>query len=363
MRTYLLVFAALLPGLLFAAFGLALITRLVAGWCCLYTLGLPVHVGEIRRGQLKSDVDEQKRDDLCLGYRPEGIALRIFGRFIAGIPADILWRLSYVSWSPSRTAELSRETLYRYSPLVMLLTSVVMAAVMIPGIGHRDARGFFGQINLGPLPPLNVSEIAKLTIVVYLSAWISSKGNHPSPPYSLDNVSFVTLFGAASGFLVLGGDSLSAISIAFTALAMLWFAGSQIKNIAALALACAFGIGSLLILGSFRSIRFAQLLSIPSLSGQRYINIMSSHVSGYQFILVNIALLVITLLASYMAHRSATKFTCLLGIGVALSLGCQVLLNALGLAHGIPLVSMLLLLLPFGGGFTRPRTRSESAVR
>ncbi|MEI6137521.1 MAG: FtsW/RodA/SpoVE family cell cycle protein, partial [Chloroflexota bacterium] len=57
--------------------------------------------------------------------------------------------------------------LMRLSPLIMLVALIGLAGVLVPGFSH-SSNGAARWINIGPLPPLQPSEFAKLAVLIYL---------------------------------------------------------------------------------------------------------------------------------------------------------------------------------------------------
>jgi len=57
------------------------------------------------------------------------------------------------------------------SPLLMLVALLSLTAVLFIG---NDAYGARRWIGLGPLPPFQPSEFAKLALIIYISAWLAS---------------------------------------------------------------------------------------------------------------------------------------------------------------------------------------------
>jgi cell division protein FtsW len=57
------------------------------------------------------------------------------------------------------------------SPIIMLLSVGLLAAVLVPGWGTTQ-YGATRWLSLGPLPPVQPSEFAKLGLIVYVAAWL-----------------------------------------------------------------------------------------------------------------------------------------------------------------------------------------------
>jgi cell division protein FtsW len=63
--------------------------------------------------------------------------------------------------------------LMRLSPLLMLGALVGLTLVLVPGIGVEQ-NGAQSWIALGPIPPLQPSEFAKLAVLIYMAAWLTA---------------------------------------------------------------------------------------------------------------------------------------------------------------------------------------------
>jgi cell division protein FtsW len=108
----------------------------------------------------------------------------------------------------------------RYSVPIMALTLFLLILVLI--IGKQTFGGQRWLLN-GSVQP---SELSKLAIVIYISAWLSSKGEKIRwVSYGL--IPFAILLGLITGLIVLQRDLGTAILVAMTALAMFFIAGGN----------------------------------------------------------------------------------------------------------------------------------------
>lgn len=65
---------------------------LVRGWVHCYTLGLPAALREARCAEIESDLWEHQRHRTLTGGHPAETAAEICGRWLRGLPADLVWR-------------------------------------------------------------------------------------------------------------------------------------------------------------------------------------------------------------------------------------------------------------------------------
>lgn len=84
--------------------------RLLRRWVGLYTRGLPVDVGGRRREEIEADLWSQLEEAGLMGRSDRETSGEILVRLIAGIPADVSWRLAH------RTGERVRAKIERDTP-------------------------------------------------------------------------------------------------------------------------------------------------------------------------------------------------------------------------------------------------------
>lgn len=115
--------------------------------------------------------------------------------------------------------------LYNFSPFLLLATIVLLATVFIPGIGVK-AYGASRWLNFR-LFTLQPSELTKLTLVIYLSAWFSSKEKGRF-------LAFALLCGLLLGLVVIQPDMGTAIILAAVAVILYFLSGAPIWHFIAL---------------------------------------------------------------------------------------------------------------------------------
>lgn len=125
--------------------------------------------------------------------------------FLSGIAASFL--ISYIPY----------KKYYYLSLPLLLLTIVFLVAVFIPGLGVK-ALGANRWLKLGFFR-LQPSELAKLSLVVYLSAWFSTKEKGRLIP-------FVLLFSLIVGLVVLQPDLGTGVILISIALILYFLSGA-----------------------------------------------------------------------------------------------------------------------------------------
>ena len=111
-------------------------------------------------------------------------------------------------------------------PLLLLATALLLV-LFVPGVGfeHGGARRW---IDLG-IVPLQVSEVAKLALVVYLAAWLS--GRRTASDLAGGFLPFAAVTGLLGGLVMLQPDLGTTFVLAGVALTMYFTAGVPLKHI------------------------------------------------------------------------------------------------------------------------------------
>lgn len=110
---------------------------------------------------------------------------------------------------------------YAWSLPLLLTTIILLLAVFIPGIGV-PALGAHRWINLG-FTILQPAELAKFSLIVYLSAWFSK-------PEKGRLGAFVLLLAMVVGLVVIEPDLGTAVIIGIVAVMMYYFSGAKLTH-------------------------------------------------------------------------------------------------------------------------------------
>lgn len=134
---------------------------------------------------------------------------------------------------------------------ILLITFILLIAVFIPGIGVR-ALGAHRWINLGFFV-LQPAEIAKISMILYLSLWFShvEKGRL---------ISFLLLLGMVVGLVLLEPDLGTSFIIVSIAVSLYFLSGAPISHFLFLLPVLLFGIGLLSIFSPYRLARVLTFL-------------------------------------------------------------------------------------------------------
>lgn len=276
-------------------------------------------------------------------------------------------------------------TLRLLSVPMLVLALIGLVAVLIPGIGN-DRNGATRWIEVGPVS-IQPSEFAKLAIIVYVSAWLASRGPQISR-FTLGFVPFVLILGVVGGLIVAEPDMGTTIIVVLTASTLFFVAGAPLTHLALL-LSVATGISYIVI--SQREYQIERLMSFvtdPGLdpqgvgfhitqllialgsggplglgwgeSRQKFFYVPGAHTDGVFAILGEElgfigSMFILSLFVFFLYRalrvtlRTPDQFGMLLGIGIISWISYQTLINIGGITRTIPLTGVPLPFLSYGG--------------
>jgi len=148
------------------------------------------------------------------------IAIRDFGNQYYYLREQFKWViLGYIVFSITSMIDYR---IYRKLAFPMLIgTLFLLLVVFIPGVGIK-ALGAKRWINFG-FTVLQPAELAKLTMVIYLSAWFSTKEKGRLS-------SFLILMGMVSGLIILEPDLGTTLILLATGVTMYFFSGAPLMQ-------------------------------------------------------------------------------------------------------------------------------------
>jgi len=271
------------------------------------------------------------------------------------------------------------------SPLIMMAALLGLAAVLVPGIGV-DRYGASRWIALGPLPPMQPSEFAKLALIIYVSAWLSSRERNVRS-FAAGFVPFVLMVGLVAGLVMAEPDMGTTIIIVLTTITLFFMAGGALTHLVALISIGGVAASFLLLSGGYRMDRLFAFISPeadPSGRGfhilqllialgsggitglgigasrQKFFYVPSAHTDGVFAIIGEemgfIGAVLVILLFAFLVYRgirvmlnAPDNFGALLAIGVTSWIGYQAIINIGGITRSIPMTGVPLPFLSFGG--------------
>ena len=280
---------------------------------------------------------------------------------------------------------LDYRLLRHVSPLLMLVAIVGLVAVLVPGIG-LERNGAQRWIALGPLPPVQPSEFAKLALIIYVAAWLSGKGTHVRS-FAMGFVPFVLMVGVVAGLILLEPDTGTAAVIVLTTVTLFFVAGASLTHLTAL-----LGVGGvsamLLILTSgyradrlvaflaaeddpggigFQTLQLLIALGSGGIGGlglgasrQKFFYIPGSHTDGVFAVIGEelgfIGAIGVLLLFAVLVYRgfrvilgARDEFGALLATGIVCWIAFQALINVGGITRAIPMTGIPMPFLSYGG--------------
>ena len=223
-----------------------------------------------------------------------------------------------------------------WSPILMLGAVGSLTLVLVIG---NDAYGARRWIPMGPLPPFQPSEFAKLAAIIYISAWLASRGGTVKS-FALGFVPFIFLVGLVSGLILIEPDTGTAMIVVLATASLFFIAGASITHLGAMA-----GIGAvmavlLLIGGGHRSDRITSFISPHS----------DPDGLGFQTLQLLIALFAYLVYRGFrVAMNARDDFGCYLALGITCWVAFQTLINIGGITRSIPLTGIPLPFLSYGG--------------
>ena len=271
------------------------------------------------------------------------------------------------------------------SPLLMLLALLGLAAVLVPGVGV-NRYGATRWIALGPLPPVQPSEFAKLALIIYVSAWLSSRQVNIRS-FAAGFVPFVLMVGLVAGLVMAEPDMGTTIIIVLTTITLFFMAGGALTHLLALISIGGVSASFLLLSGGYRMDRLFAFVSPeadPSGRGfhilqllialgsggvtglgigasrQKFFYVPSAHTDGVFAIIgeelgfIGAALVIVLFaLLVYRGIRvmvnAPDNFGALLAIGITSWIAYQTLINIGGITRSIPMTGIPLPFLSSGG--------------
>lgn len=267
---------------------------------------------------------------------------------------------------------------YNYAVPLLLVTLVLLASVFIPKVGIT-ANGARRWVNMG-LFVIQPAEFAKLSLIIYLSAWLSTRERGRF-------LAFITLIGMVVGLVILEPDLGTAVIIGVIALLIYFISGAPLIHFLLLLPATVIVGGVAALTSSYRLKRLTTfldpgkdplgasyhirqiLLSLGSggllglglgKSRQKYAYLPEATTDsifaiigeevGFLGTSILILIFLFILYRCFRISREAPdKFGYLLGMGITFWLGIQALVNLSAMTAILPLTGVPLPFISYGG--------------
>jgi cell division protein FtsW len=269
------------------------------------------------------------------------------------------------------------------SPILMLGAVLSLTAVLFIG---NDAYGARRWIGLGPLPPFQPSEFAKLALIIYISAWLASN-RRDLTSFAAGFMPFIVAVGVVAALILMEPDTGTAAVIVLTTVALFFLAGGSITHV--FTLGATGGVAGLLLVLTegyrldrvfaftsaeedpsglgFQTLQLLIALGSGGLEGlglgvsrQKFFYIPGAHTDGIFAIIGEeagfIGAMVVVGLFAYIVYRgfrvamnAHDVFGTYLAMGIVCWIAFQTMINIGGITRTIPLTGIPLPLVSYGG--------------
>ncbi|MGE5618643.1 MAG: putative lipid II flippase FtsW [Sphingomonadaceae bacterium] len=149
--------------------------------------------------------------------------------------------------------------LERISVPIMVAVVVAMVLVLIPGLGVGN-YGATRWLRVGPLPPIQPSEFAKIALIIYMSAWLAKKGNRVRE-LTYGFIPFALLLVAMTALIMAQPDMGTSFIVVATAGCLFFVAGANLLHFLVAAGGGALGFAYLVVNSGYRSDRLQAFLN------------------------------------------------------------------------------------------------------
>lgn len=114
----------------------------------------------------------------------------------------------------------------RYTVVFLLLGILLLAVVLIPGLGQRS-YGASRWLRLSSLVQVQPSEVIKLLMVLYMADWLASKGKRVGE-FMASSLPFLVVQAAVLSLVVIEPDFGTTVVIAATSVSIFFLAGANL---------------------------------------------------------------------------------------------------------------------------------------
>lgn len=305
------------------------------------------------------------------------IAVRDFGDQLYYVKEQGKWLLLGLV-ALTIASRIDYHTWYRWALPMLLGMLILLVAVFLPGLGIR-ALGAHRWLNFR-LFVVQPAELAKLVLVIYLSAWFSTKEKSRFG-------AFMLLLAMVLGLVILEPDLGTAVIILSIALVLYFLSGGALKHFLLLLPGVVVGFLGLAVAAPYRMARLLTFLH-PDIdpqgasyqirqallafgsgglfgvgigqSRQKYEYLPEANtdsifaIIGEEFGFIGSAILMIIFLvfiarAFWISQQAPDRFGRLLGLGIASWIGIQTCLNFGAMVALVPLTGVPLPFISYGG--------------
>ncbi len=149
--------------------------------------------------------------------------------------------------------------LERLSVPIMTVAVICLIAVLIPGVS-ADKYGAHRWLGMQGLQEFQPSELTKLALVIYMSAWLARKG-HRVKEIGRGFVPFATILLLVTVLIMAEPDMGTAVVVAVTATFIFFVAGANLLHFLVIGLAGVVGFAFLVVAAGYRQDRLTAFLN------------------------------------------------------------------------------------------------------
>jgi cell division protein FtsW len=136
---------------------------------------------------------------------------------------------------------------YHWLERLALPGLIVVVALLIAVVASHFGRSAYGAqrwLAIGPLPPIQPSEFAKLALILFLASWLS--GRRESVGHLIrGSVPFAVVLGGLATLIMLQPDLGSTFIVVITGISLFFLAGARISHFVGGVAVCAAALGFL----------------------------------------------------------------------------------------------------------------------
>lgn len=267
---------------------------------------------------------------------------------------------------------------YKLAIPLLFITLILLLAVFIPGIGVH-AQGAKRWIDLGFFS-LQPTEITKLVLVIYLSAWFAHREKGRFVP-------FLTLLAVVVGLVILQPDMGTAVIITAIAFVLYFLSGASLMHFLLIVPLGICGVLGLALVAPYRLARLTTFLNptndplgtsyhirqilialgsgglvglgfgksrqkyeyLPEANTDSIFAIIAEEIGFLGVIILLLLFLTIIIRAFKIAANAPDRFGQLLGSGIATWFAIQTIINLSAMVALVPLTGVPLPLISYGG--------------
>ncbi len=288
------------------------------------------------------------------------------------IGAYIAFRIEYRFWQ-------------RWSFMLFVGSMVLLVLVLVPGIGI-SGQGAQRWLDLGPIG-FQPSELLKLTLILYLGAWLSERGIAGIRDFYTGLLPLAMVLGVIAFLILKQPDLGTLIIIAAIAVCMYFVGGADLGHLLGLLGAGAVALGAAIALAPYRLARFTAFLNpsadpqgagyhitqallavgsgglfglglgrsrqkflyLPEVTGDSIFAVIAEELGFLGSMLVVVLFLLFFWQCVRISRRASDAFGKLVAIGIGAWIALQAFINIGAMLGVLPLTGLTLPLVSYGG--------------